>query len=86
MLAVVFCSCMVSRVGAETCIAPARPFVPNDPEAIKEFRELIRQDFENYIQDIQLHFLCLDSERARVFEEAQEVTDDYERFLGAANE
>ena len=84
--AVVICWCLVGHADALTCIAPTRPFVPSDPEAVKDFRDLIRQDFENYIQDLQLHFLCLDSERARVFEEAQEVTDDYERFLGSADE
>lgn len=71
----------MGRVNAETCTAPTRPFVPSDPEAVKEFRDLIRQDFENYIQDVQLHFICLDGGRARIFEEAREVTEDYGRFL-----
>lgn len=85
-LAVVFCWCSVSRGGAETCVSPMRPFVPSDPEAVKEFRDLIRQDFEQYIRDVQFYFVCLDGERARVFEEAQEVSEDYGRFLGIAGD
>mgnify|MGYP000179811177 FL=1 len=67
--------------GAETCFPPARPFVPNDSVAIAEFTDLISQDFETYIQDVQAYFRCLDEERARAFEEAREVSQDYERFL-----
>ena len=86
MLAVVFCWCLVSRVDAETCVAPARPFVPSAPEVVKEFRDFIRQDFENYIRDVQRYFICLDGERTRAFEEAQQVSEDYGRFLGIVSE
>lgn len=68
---------------AETCFAPSRPFVPNDPQAAQESSDLIRNDFENYIQDIQSYFRCLDSERARAFQEAREVSEEYGRFLGS---
>lgn len=70
-------------VQAETCLAPKRPFVPANPKDALQFRELIRQDFEFYIQDIQAYFRCLDEERARAFEEAQEVSQDYGRFIHA---
>ena len=42
---------------------------------------IIRQDFEAYISDIQDYFRCLEQERARAFEEAREVSQDYGRFL-----
>lgn len=66
---------------AETCFAPSRPFVPNDPQAAQEYDDLIRNDFEIYIQDIQSYFRCLDDERARAFREAREVSEEYGRFL-----
>jgi len=66
---------------AETCLAPQRPFVPGDPEAARSYADIIRQDFENYIQDVQEYFRCLDAERARAFEEAREVSQEYGRFL-----
>ncbi|SFD22938.1 hypothetical protein SAMN04488094_12167, partial [Tropicimonas isoalkanivorans] len=47
----------------------------------RDYAAIIRSDFENYIQDIQSYFRCLDSERARAFEEAREVSEDYGRFL-----
>ena len=66
---------------AETCLAPPRPFVPSDPQAAREYADLIRQDFELYIRDIQGYFRCLEAERARAFEEAREVSEEYGRFL-----
>lgn len=78
---VVLALALVNRVGAETCIAPIRPFVPTDPHAAREFRDLIRQDFEFYIHDVQEYFRCLDGERAQAFEEAQDVSTEYGLFL-----
>jgi hypothetical protein len=66
---------------AQTCFAPERPFVPTDPRDIREYGDLIRSDFELYIQNILAYFRCLEEERARAFEEAREVSEDYGRFL-----
>jgi len=66
---------------AETCLAPIRPFVPSDLQAAQEYADLIRQDFEAYISDVQDYFRCLDAERARAFQEAREVSEEYGRFL-----
>jgi len=68
---------------AGTCLAPSRPFVPSDPHAAQEYAEIIRTDFEAYIRDIQSYFRCLDDERARAFEEAREVSEEYGKFLGS---
>lgn len=68
-------------VSAQTCYAPERPFVPTDPKDIREYRDLIGRDFETYIADIQSYFRCLEEERARAFEEAREVSEEYGRFL-----
>lgn len=72
---------VAGRADAETCFPPVRPFVPNDGNAVAEFADLIRQDFEVYIEDVQVYFRCLDIERARAFEEARQVSQDYDRFL-----
>ena len=72
---------MSSQAVAETCLAPARPFVPNDPAAAKEYEDLIRLDFENYIDEVQDYFRCMEGERARAFTEAQEVSQEYGRFV-----
>jgi len=66
---------------AESCLAPTRPFLPNDSQAARDYGDIIRGDFEDYIQDIQSYFRCLDDKRARAFEEAREVSEDYGRFL-----
>ena len=66
---------------AQTCYAPPRPFVPTGPQDIQEYLDLIGRDFETYIADIQAYFRCLEDERVRAFEEAREVSQEYERFL-----
>jgi len=72
---------MASMVQAETCYAPERPFVPADPEAAKEYADIIMQDFEIYISDVQAYFRCLEVERGRAFTEAQEVSQEYGKFV-----
>ena len=71
---------------AQTCYAPPRPFVPTDPQDVQEYRDLIGRDFETYIADIQAYFRCLEEERARAFEEAREVSEEYGRFLRITGE
>ncbi len=79
--AVALLACIPGPVLAESCFAPPRPFLPNDSQAVRDYADVIRGDFEDYIQDIQSYFRCLDSERGRAFEEAREVSEDYGRFL-----
>lgn len=63
------------------CIAPERPFLPDRPEDVREYADLLRSDFDGYIADIQDYFRCLDAERQRAFLEAQEVSRDYGRLV-----
>ena len=66
---------------AASCLARVRPFVPSDSQAARDYADIIQRDFEVYIADIQDYFRCLELERARAFEEAREVSQDYGRFL-----
>ena len=43
---------LVEPVRAQTCYAPERPFVPTDARDVRQYGDLIRSDFELYIQDI----------------------------------
>ncbi|WP_341235936.1 hypothetical protein [uncultured Sulfitobacter sp.] len=79
--AIILSVVLARSAAAESCYPPARPFVPNDPQAAREYSDLIRGDFELYIRDVQSYFRCLDEERARAFEEAHEVSQEYGRFL-----
>lgn len=74
-----------SGAAAQGCLAPPRPLAPSDPEAAREYADLIRRDFETYVIDIQTYLRCLDAERARAFEEAQEVSEEYGRFVEAVS-
>ena len=78
--------CFAQMAQAQTCYAPPRPFVPTDLQDVLEYRDLIGRDFETYIADIQSYFHCLEEERARAFEEAREVSQEYGRFLQITRE
>lgn len=79
--AILLVTCLVGEASAASCSPPPRPFVPSDSEAARAYADLIRSDFELYIQNIQSYFRCLEVERTRAFEEAREVSQDYGRFL-----
>jgi hypothetical protein len=68
---------------AHACTPPERPFLPTSSEDMRNFAVLIRGDFEAYIADVQDYFRCLDEERARVFVEAREVSEEYGQFIEA---
>ncbi|WP_366140187.1 hypothetical protein [uncultured Marivita sp.] len=48
---------------------------------MRDYADILRRDFGLYLADIQAYFRCLDEERARAFEEASQVSEDYARFL-----
>lgn len=73
--------CVAGSTQAQDCLPPVRPFVPGDPDDLQEYADLIKADFENYLDEVQQHFRCLDSERARAFAEAQEVSKEYGKFI-----
>jgi len=85
-LAILLIACLAGTASAESCYPPQRPFVPNDPQAAREYADFIRSDFDLYIRDIQSYFQCLDEERSRAFEEARDVSQEYGRFLQAVGE
>lgn len=62
------------------CRAPIPPFLPSDPQDVRAYADLLREDFETYIADFEAYLRCLDAERARVFEEGQAVIRGYGRF------
>ena len=75
---------LAGGAAAQSCLAPERPFVPRDPQMVRDYADIIGRDFELYIRDIQAYFRCLDAERIRAFQEAREVSEEYGRFLGMA--
>ena len=79
--AMILLVCMPGAGVATACVAPYRPFLPDNSQATLDYADLIRTDFENYIEDIQRYFHCLEDERARAFAEARKVSEEYGRFL-----
>ena len=81
MLAIIIVVSLTCSASAESCVAPLRPFVPSEPQSVRDYADIIRSDFELYIRDIQSYFRCLEEERARAFVEAREVSREYGEFL-----
>jgi len=71
---------------ADACVPPQRPYVPEERDAVRSYASILKGDFEGYFAEIQRYFRCVDEERARAFEEAREVSQDYGRFLEALGE
>lgn len=70
-----------SGVQANSCFPPERPFVPAESDAAREYRDLIYEDYQVYFQDFSTYLQCLDQERARAFQEGQEVSEEYRLFF-----
>jgi len=66
---------------AKSCLAPQKPYLPSAPREVRAYADLLRQDFETYLSAVSDYLQCLDRERARAFREAQDVTEQYERFV-----
>lgn len=71
---------------AQGCFAPVRPFVPSEFSEIRRFVDLLKGDFEIYLDGIEDYFRCLDTERARAFVEARQVAKEYERLLSITSD
>lgn len=73
---------LVSGAGfASACVAPVPPYVPRDSQKARDYRDILRRDFEIYLRDAQAYFRCLEAERTRAFEEVRDVSEAYGRFL-----
>lgn len=59
------------------------PIVPSAQDLMLDYADIIKMDFETYMGDVTHYFRCLDEERARAFEEARIVAQEYGRFLQA---
>lgn len=66
---------------ANGCLAPIRPYAPSTPDALKEYRDILKDEYEAYLRDISRYIKCLDEERGRVFNEARDVANEYDQFL-----
>ncbi|WP_227513939.1 MULTISPECIES: hypothetical protein [Rhodobacterales] len=55
--------------------------MPAETDAAREFRDLIYDDYQVYFEDFSRYLQCLDQERARAFQEGQEVSEEYRQFF-----
>ncbi|WP_289042612.1 hypothetical protein [uncultured Aliiroseovarius sp.] len=66
---------------AGSCLLPAPPWMPTDPDDVRAYADLLRRDAETYFADVEQYFRCLDQQRREVFEQAREVSADYVHML-----
>lgn len=66
---------------ASSCLPPAPPWMPTDPDDVRSYADLLRRDAEMYFTDVERFFRCLDQQRREVFDQAREVSGGYARVL-----
>lgn len=71
---------------AEACLRPISPFVPTDPEDVREYSDLLRRDIEAYFADVERYFRCQDAQRAEVFAEVRRASEAFGRVLDVRRE
>lgn len=67
----------------EFCEPLIPPSLPSDDYLMREFEDLLREEFDQYLSGVTRYFRCLDAERAHALREAAEVTTQYAAFLEA---
>ena len=63
------------------CLPPAAPFAYAPPEDDPELRDLIDEEYQDYIRDTGTYLNCLNAESARVRGEFDTVMTRYVRFF-----
>ncbi|TVR43286.1 MAG: hypothetical protein EA386_15965 [Rhodobacteraceae bacterium] len=76
-------SSLQAQSHAGICPPLTRPLLPSDDRLMREFADLLRDEFEQYLSEVTEYFNCLDEERDRAWREAAEVTAQYGAFLEA---
>ena len=66
---------------AGSCLPPVPPWMPTNPDDVREYADLLRRDAEAYFTDVERYFRCLDQQRREVFEQARGASEDYARVL-----
>ena len=66
------------------CQPPVPPIVPQDSTLLKDYADLIEQEFQTYFDALTDFSICHDQLLARTIEEAREVSVDYHTFLERA--
>jgi hypothetical protein len=82
-----FCLAVLgSKVAASSglCLPPAPPDVPQNDALLKEYADLIEQDFQDYFDALTDYSICHDQIFARTLQEAREVSAVYHSFLERA--
>jgi len=68
---------------AGLCVPLNPPELPSDAELVREFAELLREEFEQYLIEVTTCFQWIDAKRDRAWREAAEVTAQYGALLEA---
>jgi hypothetical protein len=63
------------------CLPPVPPDIGLPAELLRQYRQELSIEFEQYFRATSLYIACLDAERAAAFEEAHAVTEAYTEFL-----
>lgn len=64
------------------CLPPEEPFAYEPPTDDPELRDLIDEQYQDYIRGTETYLNCLNAESTRVRSEFQEILNRYLRYYG----
>ena len=68
--------------GQVGCLPPEEPFAYEPPTDDSELRDLIDEQYQDYIRGTETYLNCLNAESTRVRDEFQQILDRYIRYFG----
>ena len=72
-----------AAAGAQVaCIPPEEPY-PDEPSDLDaELRQIVNEQYEDYVRKIEDYINCLDAERVEAMQTAQQVVQRWVRYFG----
>lgn len=68
------------------CVSPEAPYLPEADSDLRDYADLIRNDFEDYFRAVSEFTTCLTKARAEAIVEAEEVGVQYRHFIQRAEQ
>ncbi len=64
------------------CIPPEEPYPYEPTDLNPELRQIVNEQYEDYVRKIEVFINCLEAERVAAMQSAQEVVQRWVRYFG----
>ena len=82
LLAVAIALAPVTAGAQVACIPPEEPYPFEPGDLDPELRQIVNDQYEEYVRKIEDHINCLEAERVEAMRSAQEVVQRWVRYFG----